>query len=296
MQGEEPPRLHAPPPSAAAPKPKGILKNAQSHSSGNVPTIGPAEGLQWDETNLTLHEIERENMAARMKVDEPKTPFVRGTSLGPDDIGDDSECELSYCSSPASGSVSGSRTGSRRSSAADLTKANTAANARTGSLTPAVGDASGGLGIKVPSDIGGDGDSEMAAAPPGGSRRRSSSCRSSSARPDAGEAADSTRNGLRRERDDREIVNGHGAALADGDEEAFDSSEGEEDVDEETKEKHDAFAAKRKGHYGNEAEALKAAKLLAQQDDEDDEDDDDDESSLPPLAVPPLPANINGGQ
>ena len=37
--------------------------------------------LQWDESNLTLHEIEREQQEARMKIDEPKTPFVRGSSL-----------------------------------------------------------------------------------------------------------------------------------------------------------------------------------------------------------------------
>lgn len=46
--------------------------------------------LQWDETNLTLHEIEREQQEARMKIDEPKTPFVHGTSLGP--VGDE-DCE-----------------------------------------------------------------------------------------------------------------------------------------------------------------------------------------------------------
>ena len=43
--------------------------------------------LQWDETNLTLHEIEREQQEARMKIDEPKTPFVHGASIGP--VGDD---------------------------------------------------------------------------------------------------------------------------------------------------------------------------------------------------------------
>lgn len=34
---------------------------------------------------MTLHEIERETQAARMKIDEPKTPFVRSSSLGPMD-------------------------------------------------------------------------------------------------------------------------------------------------------------------------------------------------------------------
>lgn len=31
--------------------------------------------LQWDETNLTLHEIEREQQEARMKIDEPRLPL-----------------------------------------------------------------------------------------------------------------------------------------------------------------------------------------------------------------------------
>lgn len=49
--------------------------------------IDDGNRLQWDETNLTLHEIERENQEARMIIDEPKTPFVHGTSLGP--VGDE---------------------------------------------------------------------------------------------------------------------------------------------------------------------------------------------------------------
>ena len=90
---------HSPPPSAAAPKPKGILKNAGERRPSQGEALGQDEDanrLQWDETNLTLHEIEREQQEARMKIDEPKTPFVHGTSLNP--VGDDErECPPVSC-------------------------------------------------------------------------------------------------------------------------------------------------------------------------------------------------------
>ena len=69
-------------------------------------------------------------------------------------------------------------------------------------------------------------------------------------------------------------------------EEAFDDDEDEEEVDGETKAKHEAFAAKRKGHYGNEAEALRVAKALAAEEDEA-EDDGEEVGEVP--AVPALP-------
>lgn len=92
---------HSPPPSAAAPKPRGILKNASNgiaHPEANdvisppieipsvqSPSTENANHLAWDESNLTLHEIQREQQDPRMKIDEPKTPFVRSASLGPMD-------------------------------------------------------------------------------------------------------------------------------------------------------------------------------------------------------------------
>nr|CDI57091.1 conserved hypothetical protein [Melanopsichium pennsylvanicum 4] len=82
---------HSPPPSAAAPKPKGILKNAGERTTSKAEALATEEDaanrLQWDESNLTLHEIEREQQDPRMKIDEPKTPFVHGTALGP--VGDE---------------------------------------------------------------------------------------------------------------------------------------------------------------------------------------------------------------
>ena len=41
--------------------------------------------LQWDEHNLQENQDERDNTAERMKIDEPKTPFVHTTSAPPMD-------------------------------------------------------------------------------------------------------------------------------------------------------------------------------------------------------------------
>ncbi|PKI82892.1 hypothetical protein MVES1_003642 [Malassezia vespertilionis] len=65
--------------SALAPRPRGILKNKQ-------PVAENASGssqLHWDEGNLDVNQYERDNTAARMKIDEPKTPFVHSTSAPP---------------------------------------------------------------------------------------------------------------------------------------------------------------------------------------------------------------------
>lgn len=101
----DPPK-HNPPPSGQAPKPKGILKNpldrrpSQNAPGGNPPdnalsihTAGLPEqshpnGLSWDESNIALHDFEKES-SQRIKIDEPKTPFVHGTEG--DDEGFDGE-------------------------------------------------------------------------------------------------------------------------------------------------------------------------------------------------------------
>lgn len=51
--------------------PKGILKSVFSES-------GSKRSLQWDEDNLIVNEAEK---VPRMKIDEPKTPFVRARQL-----------------------------------------------------------------------------------------------------------------------------------------------------------------------------------------------------------------------
>ncbi|KAG9036491.1 hypothetical protein FRB95_008789 [Tulasnella sp. JGI-2019a] len=58
------------PPAATPPvKPKGILKNAPP-----LPHTISSQHLQWDEENLRVTEIGKDSL---MKIDEPKTPYVR---------------------------------------------------------------------------------------------------------------------------------------------------------------------------------------------------------------------------
>lgn len=98
---------HNPTPSSQAPKPKSILKNPldrrPSQPTVDVEDDGGAEaidtvnstggqqanGLSWDESNIALHDFEKES-TQRMKIDEPKTPFVRGSGLD-DESGFDGE-------------------------------------------------------------------------------------------------------------------------------------------------------------------------------------------------------------
>ncbi|WFD41603.1 hypothetical protein MPSI1_000234 [Malassezia psittaci] len=65
-------------PSAAAPKVRGILKNAK-------PSMDPTgrNDLHWDESNLSMNEEERVAAGARMTIDEPKTPFVHSAPEPP---------------------------------------------------------------------------------------------------------------------------------------------------------------------------------------------------------------------
>ena len=67
-------------------KPKGILKNAPQHGSGQQQYVEhlvlcsrsliayERSSLQWDEENLALTEAQKDS---HMKITEPKTPYVR---------------------------------------------------------------------------------------------------------------------------------------------------------------------------------------------------------------------------
>ncbi|KAK4055089.1 hypothetical protein OIV83_000369 [Microbotryomycetes sp. JL201] len=76
--------MHQPPRTRSTSQPRGILKNSRQHSTsaGSSSTSPPVRGadsrtgnnLQWDETNLTLNEVQRDST---MKITEPKTPYVR---------------------------------------------------------------------------------------------------------------------------------------------------------------------------------------------------------------------------
>ncbi|GAB7350989.1 hypothetical protein MBLNU459_g1485t1 [Dothideomycetes sp. NU459] len=61
--------------------PRGSISRRQSHSDGMDDKSGSPR-LQWDEANLYLNEGQ---MGGRMKIDEPKTPFVQGYDHSEDD-------------------------------------------------------------------------------------------------------------------------------------------------------------------------------------------------------------------
>ncbi|UZJ51071.1 hypothetical protein CBS101457_000391 [Exobasidium rhododendri] len=309
---------HSPPPSAAAPRPKGILKKG-SESAGSLPQVagvgvgaGAEQGrgdpieldengnrLAWDESNLTLHEIERETQAARMKIDEPKTPFVRSAALGPMDEDTnfdlDSQGGTSYFpeGSTASESSSGESVARERrvSSAADELAANTIAN--TGRRTSVAGSTTsssgGGTQPAATAAVGLD-SVEMAATGSGATSRRSDSRSPSFTLPNGrkGSNADGgSREGVREEMRNRDDA----MQGLEQDENALDS----EPVDPEAKAKQAAFAEKRNAHYGNEAEAMKvAAALAAQEDDDDDDIDEEGDTVNAKSGVPPLTSLSNG--
>lgn len=277
---------HSPPPSAAAPKPRGILKNASNgiaHSDGNEiespPSINAqtnqtqnnesANHLAWDESNLTLHEIQREQQDPRMKIDEPKTPFVRSASLGPMDddtseymalfspqqhthhisftdfdLDNNQQAASSYfptnnTAEPSSSSLPHNPV--RRSSAAEVLAANTKANA--GNTVGRQSNSTAAVGLDS-ADMLKSRDSTPASSRRGTDSRSPSFTLPNSRRSSA--AGERSREGVRQEMRDR---NSDAMDVEDG---AF---EEEEDRSEEAKAKQDAFARKRNAHYGNEAEA-----------------------------------------
>src|ERR1700730_13085 len=62
------------PRSASRPKPKGILKNSNPNPNPALCVSRSPNGLQWDEENIALTEIQKDSL---MKITEPKTPYVR---------------------------------------------------------------------------------------------------------------------------------------------------------------------------------------------------------------------------
>lgn len=123
-------QLREPVPTATAPKPRGILKNA------GKPGGASENHLQWDEHNLQENQDERDNTAERMKIDEPKTPFVHTTSAPPMD---EETFDLDDRAPPVSATSMGASNPmpavSSSTDHADATHANTLANARSAQRT-----------------------------------------------------------------------------------------------------------------------------------------------------------------
>jgi len=284
------PNLTPLPPSASNPRPKGILKNAPSHS-GSLPTISssgdgtnvpvrqqsasatqavptPGSGgqhLSWDEENLALTEIQKDSL---MKITEPKTPYVRYNAEldiveGMNEI---PSFDLSHDQQPSTSSSSSLPVDSPKQDPAllaeerKITDVNTAENARRPSFTTSAQQG----------------------------RSSSASAGSTSSRSTSFHLPEEERKKLQRKQPTEPTGNGEVE---------------EEEMDEEAAAKHDAFLKARGRHYSNEAEAMKLAQELLKNEEDDeasfeadhmdvDGQDTQGKSSIPP--VPPLPKQVNG--
>ncbi|CAE6431094.1 unnamed protein product [Rhizoctonia solani] len=233
-----PPPLHSPTSAAAQPKPKGILKNA-------IPSPGLNNSrLTWDEENLALTEIQKDSL---MKITEPKTPYVRYNA-------ETDEVE-GFSNIPAFNLDSNSN----RLNSAEVSQLPSA------SIPPVPEDSPAPPIPPMPISRKSSGASEP---PPASSRRtsfttppvpgRTGSASGSSSRSTSFQAGDRG--------EIRKLQGQHG-----------ERGEIEEDeLDEESAERHAAFVKARGRHYSNEAEAMKRAQQLIDQDEDDDEDNDND--------------------
>jgi protein phosphatase inhibitor 2 len=246
------------------------LKNAANPSTGAQEVIDAAvydehNRLAWDESNLTLHEIQRQQQDPRMKIDEPKTPFVRSASFGSiadEDIGFDLDGHSSAVGEH--GQPIGNNHASLNNSKTLFidVAANTKANAK----------ASAELAASDNERSSGQSRSRQ------GSSSRSPSFTLPNSRRSSASGADRSRDNLRHESNER-------TGPADVDSAAVDDADNEDVLDDEGKAKQEEFARKRNAHYGNEAEAMKIAAALNENEDEDDEDAEDDANLLSTMDV-----------
>ncbi|WVQ75222.1 hypothetical protein IAR50_004834 [Cryptococcus sp. DSM 104548] len=235
-------------PSAAKPPPsRGILKNSRRPSEIVVDgerteeeRIAEQQSLQWDEANIALTEIQKDSL---MKIDEPKTPYVRYDAVNDQVLPNDGEIpsfDLEADKSPRSPTTPLSPRKSFSTSPENQTRHNTALNAQH----------------------------------PGAPRRSSSAGSSSSSRSASfslptkdhpvrpGSSPKSPMSGME--------LGATAANTATNSGEVFDDSEDE--MDEETKARHKEFNKKRNNHYSNEAAiALKKAKELMQKEEAEEE-------------------------
>ncbi|KAF5363990.1 hypothetical protein D9756_000254 [Leucocoprinus leucothites] len=254
-----------------------------------TPTLFPSQRIcrsfecvhyarSWDEENLALTEIQKDSL---MKITEPKTPFVRYNAETDTVEGDIPDLNLggqyTYSDSPPQSPTQ----------TVSSTGANTSGpSSRRTSISS--------VGFSFSNSGSGSGDAGDRAVPPsgsisGGSMKSVGS--GSSSRSTSFNLPDEARRGIR---------------ATDG--ERGEEVEEDEEMDEETAAKHAAFLRARKGHYSNEAEAMKRAVELMDDEDEDSDaqgdlqniDDEDDEdrdnagsSNTVHPPIPPLPAGLN---
>ncbi|WVR08299.1 hypothetical protein IAU60_005348 [Kwoniella sp. DSM 27419] len=237
-------------PSADRPPPaRGILKNPIRRASGpgdDVMIDGqrvPVEHLQWDEANIALTEIQKDSL---MKIDEPKTPYVRYDAAN-DRLLDDE--------------IPGFDLGDDQGPRTPMTPVSPRSEAPT---TPTHHQTAQNTLINAQNP------------PPEVPRRASSSSSSRSASFSLPTKDRPVRPGSSSSTSPRPSVsNGPGlgataANTAANSGEVFDDSE--EEWDEETKARHKEFEKKRNSHYAKEAAfAMKKAKELLQKEDDEEE-------------------------
>jgi len=244
---EPPVPLHTPPTSPQ--RPKGILKNAsQSNINGTK--------LTWDEENIAAAETERGTL---MKIDEPKTPFVR---YQPELENEDGDVPSFQLDDQAPSSPTGT-------SFRERTAENTLANA--GRTQPFPSSPSGSPSVlRTP---------VRSSSSDRGSRRPSFSTTRS------GSSSRSTSFSLTLEDLGRTEFREGGLGLVRDENDT--AVEDEEALDAEALQKREEFRKARGRHYSNEAEAMKRAKELAAEEDEETDSGDanmhDGEGNVPTL-------------
>ncbi|EIM87868.1 uncharacterized protein STEHIDRAFT_138415 [Stereum hirsutum FP-91666 SS1] len=241
------PPSHPPAPSrTASGRPKGILKNAPAPP---LPTPG-GQHLQWDEANIALTELQKDSL---MKITEPKTPYVRYNAETDTVEGDIPNLDLGNLdsSSPSSPIL---RTQSPTSSTGPDVPNSGPSSRRTSFSSASLSHPSAASPPLDPTILNTQANSAI-----GSGRPTSISGRSGS-----GSSSRSTSFNL--PSDARGDITGIGSDAERGEVE-------EEEMDEETQAKHEAFIKARGRHYSNEAEAMKMAQKLMEEEDDDAEEE-----------------------
>lgn len=256
-------------------KPRGILKNSRSQSGSEQMLTEDgqarvAEHLHWDEGNIALTEIERDSV---MKIDEPKTPFVHSDAAKGLEIDDDfslSSPNSRRASSASTGGADGTPSpgGILWQSTFDpaIVAANTALNAgrrRSSALPPHIPDPTAAAATTPLTNdstaMDTDPTSPTPASPVSALARQRT--------PSIGGTSRSASFSLPNQKSGRQVVGNHDNGNGEVEEEDDD-----EPIDPEDKEKHKEFKQKRKGHYSNEADAMRLAQALMAEEKIDDDD------------------------
>ncbi|OWZ77746.1 hypothetical protein C366_03341 [Cryptococcus neoformans Tu401-1] len=238
-------------PSAAKPPPaRGILKNPLSDSIEPNGERMVGEHLQWDEANIALTEVQKDSL---MKIDEPKTPYVRYDAINDQVLPNDSDVpsfDLEDNKAPRSPTAPLSPRNSIGASP-DQVARNTLMN----SQPPRRPSSSTSTSSRSPSFSLPTKDHPVR---PGSSSPRTSTGSIHSANGSVG--------GME--------LGATAANTAANSGEVF--SDSEEEMDEETKARHKEFEKKRNSHYSKEAAfAMRKAKELLQKEEEEEEEDEE---------------------